>query len=87
MPTSTTIKNAIADGLQHEAVTDVDNIQVACDGPEVWLSGQVGSWAACRRARGRHAGHDGGPDRAQRHSRPRADAGLAVKAVPLGTTR
>ena len=50
MPTSTTIKNAIADGLQHDAVTDIDNIQVACDGPEVWLSGQVGSWAACRRA-------------------------------------
>jgi|EndMetStandDraft_8_1072994.scaffolds.fasta_scaffold2088957_2 osmotically-inducible protein OsmY len=50
MPTSATIKSAIAHGLQRDAVTDGENIQVACDGPEVWLSGQVGSWAACRRA-------------------------------------
>jgi osmotically-inducible protein OsmY len=50
MPTPATIRHAIADALHHDAVLDVDNIDVACDGSDVWLSGVVDSIAACRRA-------------------------------------
>jgi osmotically-inducible protein OsmY len=50
MPTSTTIRCAISDALNHDAVIDSDNIDVVCDGPEVWLSGSVDSFAAWRRA-------------------------------------
>jgi osmotically-inducible protein OsmY len=50
MPTSTSIRHAIADALHQDAVLDADNIDVVCDGSDVWLSGTVDSWAACRRA-------------------------------------
>jgi osmotically-inducible protein OsmY len=50
MPTSATIRHAIADALHRDAVIDLDNIDVVCDGADVWLRGQVESWAACRRA-------------------------------------
>ena len=50
MPTPTTIRYAIADALHHDAVLDADNIEVVCDGDDVWLSGVVDSIAACRRA-------------------------------------
>ena len=50
MPTPATIRHAIADALHRDAVIDVDNIDVVCDGPDVWLSGTVDSFAACRRA-------------------------------------
>jgi osmotically-inducible protein OsmY len=50
MPTSATIRYAIADALPDDAVIDCDNIDVVCDGPDVWLSGSVDSFAAWRRA-------------------------------------
>jgi osmotically-inducible protein OsmY len=50
MPTPATIRYAIADALHRDAVIDADNINVVCDGPDVWLSGTVDSFAACRRA-------------------------------------
>jgi osmotically-inducible protein OsmY len=50
MPTATMIRHAIAEGLHHDAVLDADNIDVVCDGPDVWLGGTVDSWAAWRRA-------------------------------------
>ena len=50
MPTPATIRHAIADALHRDAVIDADNIDVVCDGPDVWLSGTVDSFAACHRA-------------------------------------
>ena len=48
MPTSTLIRDAIADALHRDVTIDVDNICVVCDGAEVWLSGTVDSFAAFR---------------------------------------
>jgi osmotically-inducible protein OsmY len=48
VPTSTLIREAIADPLQRDVTIDVDNIDVVCDGSEVWLSGSVDSFAAFR---------------------------------------
>jgi osmotically-inducible protein OsmY len=50
MPSSTLIRDAIADALHHDVVIDVDNIDVVCEGSEVWLRGTVDSFAAFRRA-------------------------------------
>ena len=50
MPTPATIRHAIADGLHRDAVIDADNVDVVCEGPDVWLSGSVDSFAAYRRA-------------------------------------
>jgi osmotically-inducible protein OsmY len=50
MPTATLIRDAIADALHRDVMIDVDNIDVVCEGPEVWLSGTVDSFAAFHRA-------------------------------------
>jgi osmotically-inducible protein OsmY len=50
MATPATIRYAISDALHHDAVIDSDNIDVVCDGPDVWLSGSVDSFAAWHRA-------------------------------------
>ena len=50
MPTPATIRYAISGALYKDAVIDSDNIDVVCDGPDVWLSGSVDSFAAWRRA-------------------------------------
>jgi len=48
MPTPATIRHAIADALHRDAVIDADNVDVVCEGPDVWLSGSVDSIAAYR---------------------------------------
>ena len=48
MPTPATIRYAISGALYKDAVIDSDNIDVVCDGPDVWLSGSVDSFAAWR---------------------------------------
>jgi osmotically-inducible protein OsmY len=50
MPTSALIREAIADANYRDVMKDVDNIEVVCDGPEVWLRGTVDSIAAFHRA-------------------------------------
>jgi osmotically-inducible protein OsmY len=46
MPTSTSVTTSIASALHRDATIDSDNLTVVCDGPDVWLSGHVQSWAA-----------------------------------------
>ena len=48
--TATMIRDAIADALDPDVLIDTDNIDVVCEGSEVWLSGTVESFAAFRRA-------------------------------------
>ena len=48
--TATMIRDAIADALDPDVLIDTDNIDVVCEGSEVWLSGTVESLAAFRRA-------------------------------------
>jgi osmotically-inducible protein OsmY len=50
MPTVALVREAIADALHRDVTIDVDNIDVVCDGAEVWLSGTVDSFAAFRSA-------------------------------------
>jgi osmotically-inducible protein OsmY len=46
IPTSASVKQAVADALHRDAAIDAASIDVVCDGEDVWLSGAVQSWAA-----------------------------------------